>query len=194
MTCSKYSIKPPRGLIYFKHIWGGLIWEGAFFNLTKTIVSVLKKELDFKGERLKYNKLEVVQPRIKNKSSSWRRNHPGSVHMKFYNRDSIKHFIFYYWRIIWGRGGEGLLWEGRFNRGFTVGLVSELLIPGYGLLNLSLAAHVVRWSVTSHSQVALTTLTRSNTAPLSSIIVFSQASSVGGRNHLRVTLITVKLL
>ena len=63
------------------------------------------------------------------------------------------------------------------NRGFTVGLVSELLTLGYGHQVLSLAARVVRWSATSHSRVALTTLTRSNTVPLSLIAVFSQKSA-----------------
>ena len=60
----------PQGLIYFKHIWGGvgsnrdegLIWWGGggwgegLFNLTKTIVSVLHKDLEYKVENLKYKK------------------------------------------------------------------------------------------------------------------------------------------
>ena len=79
----KSSIKPPGGLIYFKHIWGekggggplmvlnrdeGLIWEGGIFNLALAMVSFLLKELEYKVEKLKYKKLEVTQPRIKNKS------------------------------------------------------------------------------------------------------------------------------
>ena len=32
------------------------------------MVSVLHKELEYKVERLKYKKLEVMQPRIRNKS------------------------------------------------------------------------------------------------------------------------------
>ena len=66
----KSSIKPPGG-DYFKHIWGlrgglfqthlrvggglnregGLIWEEALFNLAKTMVSVLHKELGYKVEK-----------------------------------------------------------------------------------------------------------------------------------------------
>ena len=38
------------------------------FNLAKTMVSVLHKELEYKVEKLKYKKLEVMQPMIKNKS------------------------------------------------------------------------------------------------------------------------------
>ena len=53
------AIKPPRGLIYFKPIWGGgggggLIWEGGLFNLKTTMQSVLRKELEYKVEKLKY--------------------------------------------------------------------------------------------------------------------------------------------
>ena len=50
----KSSIKPPGGGAYFKHIWGlggGLIWEEALFNLPKTMVSVLHKELEYKVEK-----------------------------------------------------------------------------------------------------------------------------------------------
>ena len=68
----KSSIKSLGGLIYFKHIWGGgglkrdggRIWDWALFNLAKTIVSVLHKELEYKAEKLKYKNLEVMQPRI----------------------------------------------------------------------------------------------------------------------------------
>ena len=38
------------------------------FNLAKTIVSVLHEELEYKVEKLKYKRLEVMQPMIKNKS------------------------------------------------------------------------------------------------------------------------------
>ena len=43
---------------------------GGLFNLedNKTVVSVLHKELEYKLEKLKYKKLEVMQPRIKLKS------------------------------------------------------------------------------------------------------------------------------
>ena len=72
-------LSPPGGLIYFKPfkpIWGGggglnrdggLIWEGGLFNLEKTMVSILHKKLEYNVETLKYKRLEVMQPRIKNK-------------------------------------------------------------------------------------------------------------------------------
>ena len=56
-------IKLSWELIYFKLIWGG--WggslieiggEGGLFNLEKTMVSVLHKELKFKVEKLMYKK------------------------------------------------------------------------------------------------------------------------------------------
>ena len=63
-------------LIYFKHIWGGvlnsdrgLIREGgSSFNLSKMVVWVLHKDLECQVEKLNYKKLEVMQLRIKNKS------------------------------------------------------------------------------------------------------------------------------
>ena len=47
---------------------GGLIWGGGVFYLAKMMVSVLHKEPKYKVEKLKYKKLDVMQPRIKNKS------------------------------------------------------------------------------------------------------------------------------
>ena len=48
---------------------GGLFETGFFkFNLAKTVVSVLLKELEYKVEKLEYKKLEVMQPRIRIKS------------------------------------------------------------------------------------------------------------------------------
>ena len=44
---------------------GELILEGGLINLSKTMVSVLHKELECKVEKLKYKKLEIIQPRIK---------------------------------------------------------------------------------------------------------------------------------
>ena len=41
---------------------------GSLFNLAKTMVSVLHKQLEYKVEKVKYMKLEVMQPRITNKS------------------------------------------------------------------------------------------------------------------------------
>ena len=46
---------PPRGLIYFKHIWGGEAYfkgGGGLFNLAKTMVLVLHEELKYKVESL----------------------------------------------------------------------------------------------------------------------------------------------
>ena len=53
------------------------------------MVSILHKKLEYNVETLKYKRLEVMQPRIKNKSELLVRtiNHPGSVHKKFYSRD-----------------------------------------------------------------------------------------------------------
>ena len=71
----KSSIKPPGGLKLFQaHLrWGGggvLNGDGGLFNLEKTMVSVIhKKKPEYEVETLKYKKLEVTQPRIKNKSS-----------------------------------------------------------------------------------------------------------------------------
>ena len=63
VTYRTYSIKPPRGGSFISNTFEGglketgrLIWEGAFFNLTKTMVSVLQKELEYKVENLKYKK------------------------------------------------------------------------------------------------------------------------------------------
>ena len=66
----KSSIKPLRALIISNTFQGGggLIWERGLFNLKKTMVSVLHKELGCKVEKFKYNTLEVMQPRIENNS------------------------------------------------------------------------------------------------------------------------------
>ena len=72
----------PGGLFFsntFEEGWGGgcltekkhlcEVGEGGrLFNLAKTMVSVLHAELEYKVEKLKYKKLEVMQPMIKNKS------------------------------------------------------------------------------------------------------------------------------
>ena len=48
---------------------GGLFETGFLkFNLAETVVSVLLKELEYKVEKLEYKKLEIMQPRIQNKS------------------------------------------------------------------------------------------------------------------------------
>ena len=57
------TIKPikPRG--------GGGGGGGGLFNVEKTMVSLLHKELEYKVEKLKYKRLEVMQPRIRIKSA-----------------------------------------------------------------------------------------------------------------------------
>ena len=42
--------------------------DGGLFNVEKTMVSVLHKELEYKVEKLKYKRLEAMQPRIRIKS------------------------------------------------------------------------------------------------------------------------------
>ena len=68
----KSSIKPPPpggAYLFQTHLRdGGLIKTRGLFNLAKTMISVLHKELQYKVEMLKYKKLEVMKPRIKNKS------------------------------------------------------------------------------------------------------------------------------
>ena len=73
----KYSVKPPRGLFIsntFEEGWGLIEMEGLFdegwgggggggglFNLTKTIVSVLHKDLEYKVENLKYIYIYILK-------------------------------------------------------------------------------------------------------------------------------------
>ena len=44
---------------------GGYLRDGGLFIVEKTMVSVLHKELEYKVEKLKYKRLEVMQPRIR---------------------------------------------------------------------------------------------------------------------------------
>ena len=60
----KSSIKFPPGGLFQTHLSGG----GGLFNLATTTVSVLHKELECGVEKLKYEKLEIMQLRIKSKS------------------------------------------------------------------------------------------------------------------------------
>ena len=86
-----------RGLFISNQFeWGGglietgdLFERGGLFNLEKTMVSILHKKLEYKVEMLKYKRLEVMQPRIKNNSELLvgTINHPGSVHGTFYSCD-----------------------------------------------------------------------------------------------------------
>ena len=76
----KSSTKPPLGgvftAVFQTHLRGGLIetWGrsylrgGVLFILANNLVSVLHKEVECKIKKLEYKKLEVMQPRIKNKS------------------------------------------------------------------------------------------------------------------------------
>ena len=74
MTVIKSSIT----LLFQPHLMGGggglyrdresYLKGGSVFNLAKTMVSVLHKELECKMEKFKYKKLEVMQLGIKNKS------------------------------------------------------------------------------------------------------------------------------
>ena len=84
----KSSIKPPRGLIFFKHFWGDLKEKGglfvvkringskvplgltcgswaAFSNDTK-IGTILHRELEHTVEKVKHMKSEVVRLKTKN--------------------------------------------------------------------------------------------------------------------------------
>ena len=54
LYCKSSITSPPGGggLIYLKNIWrwegGGLNWDGDLFNLAKTMVLILHKELEYK--------------------------------------------------------------------------------------------------------------------------------------------------
>ena len=52
---------------------GGLIETGGLFNLEKTMVSVLHKELEYEVEKLKYKKIEVHAAEDQNqiRTSHW---------------------------------------------------------------------------------------------------------------------------
>ena len=73
---------------------GGVGGEGLF-NLTKTIVSVLHKDLEYEVENLKYKKKKKLKDKKQIRTFSWWINHPLSVHMKFYSRDRLIQSIIY---------------------------------------------------------------------------------------------------
>ena len=61
-------LSPPRAYLFQTHLRVGLIETGAYlrgvgglFNLAKTMVSVLHKELEYQVEKFKYMNLEVMQ-------------------------------------------------------------------------------------------------------------------------------------
>ena len=47
---------------------GGIFEMGVLFCLAKTMVSVIPKELDYKVENHKHEKMEVMKPRINKRS------------------------------------------------------------------------------------------------------------------------------
>ena len=63
MSYRKSSIKLPGSLVISSPFEGGLYGDGGLFergelfNLEKTMVSVLHKELEYKVEKLKYKKV-----------------------------------------------------------------------------------------------------------------------------------------
>ena len=88
---------------------GGLIETGSLFKLEKTVVSVLHKELEYKVEKLKYDKVgdhaaedhwesnPTFQPGpgVEGGGEGTPANHPGSVHRKFYRRDWLIQTLIY---------------------------------------------------------------------------------------------------
>ena len=64
MKCAVNPLISPPGTYLFQAHLGG----GGVFNFAKTIVSIFLKEPKNKVKKFKYKKLEVMQPRIKNKS------------------------------------------------------------------------------------------------------------------------------
>ena len=105
----KSSIKPPppppRDLLNKIDPGAYLRW-GSYFFLAKTLVSVLPKELVYKVENHKYEKLEIMQPCQLVNNPSWISPHQL---LQSWLIDTVK------WRIIRGRLG-GLLtffhWKG----------------------------------------------------------------------------------
>ena len=57
------------------------------------MVSVLQKELEYKMDKLKCKKWEVMQPK-QIRTFSWQINHPGSVHTKLNSRDWLIQSIY----------------------------------------------------------------------------------------------------
>ena len=89
----KSSIKPPGGLIYFKPIWrggGGLIETeayfrgggGGLFNLETTMISILRKKLEYNVVKLRHKKVEghAAEDQNQIRTSSWYLNRFGPVY------------------------------------------------------------------------------------------------------------------
>ena len=73
------------------------------------MVSIFHKDLEYKVEKLKYKKLEVMQSRIEDQKqtrtcSCWM-NHPRSVNTKFHSRDWIDTVYHFLVKNSKGRGG-----------------------------------------------------------------------------------------
>ena len=81
----KSSIKPPGGLIYFKPIWrgggGGLNRDGGLFNLETTMISILRKKLEYNVVKLRYKKVEgrAAEDQNQIRTTSWYLNRFGPV-------------------------------------------------------------------------------------------------------------------
>ena len=90
----KSSIKPPGGLIYFKPIWrggggglnrdGGLFQRrgGGLFNLETTMISILRKKLEYNVVKLRYKKVEghAAEDQNQIRTTSWYLNRFGPVY------------------------------------------------------------------------------------------------------------------
>ena len=82
-------LSPPGGLFISSPFEGGgglietgcLFERGVVFNLEKTMVSVLLKELECKVEKLRNKKVggHAAEDQNQIETSSWQINHPGSV-------------------------------------------------------------------------------------------------------------------
>ena len=83
---NKSSIKSPGGLISNTFVGGG----GVFFNLAKTIVSVLHKDLECGVEKLKYEKLQIMQQEGKRKVKSFF-NCVTTMHQQMLFKYSLRH-------------------------------------------------------------------------------------------------------
>ena len=82
---NKSSIKCPGGIISNTFVGGGV-----FFNLAKTIVSVLHKDLECGVEKLKYEKLQIMQQGGKRKVKSFF-NCVTTMHQQMLFKYSLRH-------------------------------------------------------------------------------------------------------
>ena len=66
-------LSPPEGLFISSPFRRGLHRDGGLFNLEKTIVSVLHKQLECKVEKLKYTKVgdHAAEDQNQIRTSSW---------------------------------------------------------------------------------------------------------------------------